>query len=207
MSGIYGEDRLLQLLPCVAGRHDHERHLREGEGDGVVVWWEDGQAAGPHTGLLQPSRLAAALTQRRCAHARQQRHLLRCGRRRMEAATVRTEAATRTEARMEVAMVRTEADGGGDPDGGDDPDGGGDPDGRADGDRGSDTDGGVDEGGDGDGGGDLDGDASMEGGRRDTRPVDWTGPWSHRRPSSPPPTPTASYGSPPPVVMNRERMR
>jgi hypothetical protein len=49
MSGIYREDRLLQLLPCVAGRHDHERHLWEGEGDGVAVQRENGQAVGPHT--------------------------------------------------------------------------------------------------------------------------------------------------------------
>jgi hypothetical protein len=204
MSGIYGEDRLLQLLPCVAGRHDHERHLREGEGDGVIVWWEDGQAVGPHTGLLQPSRLAAALTSTTV-----------CSR---SATTTSPSVWTEANGGSDGADGGGDPDrgtdgggnganGGGDPDGGDDPDRGGDPNGRADGDRGSDSDGGADEGGDGDGGGDLDGDASVEGGRRDARPVDWTGPRSHRRPSSPPPTPTASYGSPPPVVMNRERMR
>jgi hypothetical protein len=110
MSGIYGEDRLLQLLPCVAGRHDHERHLREGEGDGVAVRWEDGQAVGPHTGLLHLRGWRQRLLQRRRARARQQRHLLLCGWRRMEA-----------------AMVRTEVDGGGDLDRG--TDGGGDPNG------------------------------------------------------------------------------
>jgi hypothetical protein len=197
MSGIYREDRLLQLLPCVAGWHDHEQHLREGEGDGDAVRREDGQAAGPHTGLLYLRGWRQRRLQRRRAHAWQQRHLIRCGRR-----------------RMEVVTVRTEADGGGDPDRG--TDGGGDPDGGTDGDRGGDQDGGADGGGDSDGGGDpygggdLDGDASVEGGCRDVGPVDRTGlrhgatsAQARRRLLQL----AASYGSPPPVVMNRERTR
>jgi hypothetical protein len=61
-----------RLLPCVAGRHDHERHLRKGEGDGVAVRREDGQAVGPHTRLLHLRGWRQRRLQRRRAHARQQ---------------------------------------------------------------------------------------------------------------------------------------